>query len=172
MLVITPFTVIVESGMNSAVSEWCAAAGTASSARANAASATFDGVFIGFCPLTPLTATRSAPAGDEVEYRGAPAGSQRNRGDRGDHPLFLGARYRVSVTANRSIADARNFRCIDESLLTAGQPNEEQLEDAARQGVKVVVNLALHDDPRYSLRDEAGSVRALWMAYGRIPVQV
>src|SRR5882762_1156110 len=54
MLVITPFTVIVESGMNSAVSEWCAAAGTASSARANAASATFDGVFIGFCPLTPL----------------------------------------------------------------------------------------------------------------------
>jgi uncharacterized protein (TIGR01244 family) len=77
----------------------------------------------------------------------------------------------VCVTANRSIADTRNFRCIDESLLTAGQPNEEQLEDAARQGVKVVVNLALHDDPRYSLRDEAGSVRALGMQYVHIPVQ-
>jgi len=75
------------------------------------------------------------------------------------------------VRTSSSIADARNFRCLEETLLTAGQPNEEQLEDAARQGVSVVINLALHDDPRYALRDEAGSVRALGMQYVHIPVQ-
>jgi len=74
--------------------------------------------------------------------------------------------------ASNSIADVRNFRSLDdERLLTAGQPNEHQLKDAASQGVKVVINLALHDDPRYSLRDEEGSVRALGMQYVHIPVQ-
>lgn len=34
----------------------------------------------------------------------------------------------------------------------------------------VVINLALHDDPRYSLRDEATSVRALGLEYVHIPV--
>jgi uncharacterized protein (TIGR01244 family) len=66
--------------------------------------------------------------------------------------------------------EARNFRQVDERLLTAGQPNEAQLADAARQGVKVVINLALHDDPRYSLADEAGCVRGLGMKYVHIPV--
>lgn len=69
------------------------------------------------------------------------------------------------------LSDARNFRALDAHLLTAGQPNEEQLADAARQGCAVVINLALHDDPRYSLRDEAGTVRGLGMAYVHIPVQ-
>jgi len=74
--------------------------------------------------------------------------------------------------ANRSIAEARNFRALDDArLLTAGQPTEDQLADAARHGVQVVINLALHDDPRYSLRDEAGTVRALGMEYVHIPVQ-
>ena len=72
---------------------------------------------------------------------------------------------------NDSLSEARNFRHIDERLLTAGQPNEGQLADAARQGVKVVINLALHDDPRYSLSDEAGCVRGLGMDYVHIPVQ-
>jgi len=72
---------------------------------------------------------------------------------------------------NDSLGEARNFRQIDGSLLTAGQPNEAQLADAARQGVKVVINLALHDDPRYSLADEAGCVRGLGMDYVHIPVQ-
>jgi uncharacterized protein (TIGR01244 family) len=72
---------------------------------------------------------------------------------------------------NDSLSEARNFRQVDESLLTAGQPNEAQLADAARQGVKVVINLALHDDPRYSLADEAGCVRGLGMDYVHIPVQ-
>jgi len=34
-----------------------------------------------------------------------------------------------------------------------------------------VINLALHDDPRYSLADEAGCVRGLGMDYVHIPVQ-
>jgi protein tyrosine phosphatase (PTP) superfamily phosphohydrolase (DUF442 family) len=69
------------------------------------------------------------------------------------------------------LRDARNFREIDGTLLTAGQPSEAQLADAAGQGVQVVVNLALHDDPRYSLPDEAGCVRQLGMEYVHIPVQ-
>ena len=69
------------------------------------------------------------------------------------------------------LSEARNFRQVDESLLTAGQPNEAQLADAARQGVQGVVNLALHNDPRYSLADEAGCVRGLGMDYVHIPVQ-
>jgi len=70
-----------------------------------------------------------------------------------------------------SLSETRNFRQVGESLLTAGQPNEAQLADAARQGVKVVINLALHNDPRYSLDDEAGCVRGLGMDYVHIPVQ-
>ena len=34
-----------------------------------------------------------------------------------------------------------------------------------------MINLALHDDPRYSLPDEAESVRALGLEYVHIPVQ-
>ena len=69
------------------------------------------------------------------------------------------------------LSDTRNFRQVDERLLTAGQPDEGQLADAARQGVQVVINLALHDDPRYSLADEAGCARGLGMEYVHIPVQ-
>jgi uncharacterized protein (TIGR01244 family) len=71
---------------------------------------------------------------------------------------------------NNLLSETRNFRQVDETLLTAGQPNEAQLADAARQGIKVVINLALHDDRRYSLADEAGCVRALGMDYVHIPV--
>jgi protein tyrosine phosphatase (PTP) superfamily phosphohydrolase (DUF442 family) len=43
---------------------------------------------------------------------------------------------------------------------------------AARDaGVEVVINLALHDDPRYSLPDERGTVESLGMTYRHIPVQ-
>ena len=65
----------------------------------------------------------------------------------------------------------RHFREVNASLLTAGQPSEAQLADAASQGVEVVINLALHDDPRYSLADEPGCVRAAGMTYVHIPVQ-
>ena len=41
----------------------------------------------------------------------------------------------------------------------------------AQAGYVAVINLALHDDPRYSLADEAGDVRAANMDYIHIPVQ-
>jgi uncharacterized protein (TIGR01244 family) len=74
------------------------------------------------------------------------------------------------MTAAR-ITDIVNFRRIDASLDTAGQPSEEELAAAARDGIEVVINLALHDDPRYSLRDEPATVKALGMRYIHLPVK-
>jgi uncharacterized protein (TIGR01244 family) len=73
--------------------------------------------------------------------------------------------------ANTLLAQTYNFREANDRLLTAGQPNEAQLADAASQGVQVVINLALHDDPRYSLKDEPACVGAAGMTYVHIPVQ-
>jgi protein tyrosine phosphatase (PTP) superfamily phosphohydrolase (DUF442 family) len=70
-----------------------------------------------------------------------------------------------------ALTDARNFRRVDDRLATAGQPSEAQLAAAADEGVEVVINLALHGDPRYSLADERGSVESLGMRYVHIPVQ-
>lgn len=64
-----------------------------------------------------------------------------------------------------------NFRQADERLITSGQPSEGELAAFAAQGVEVVINLALHDNPRYSLADEAGTVANLGMQYIHIPVQ-
>lgn len=70
-----------------------------------------------------------------------------------------------------SIADIHNYRPASPELATSGQPNEAQLGAIATAGFDVVVNLALHDDPRYSLPDEPGTVRALGMDYVHIPVK-
>jgi protein tyrosine phosphatase (PTP) superfamily phosphohydrolase (DUF442 family) len=70
-----------------------------------------------------------------------------------------------------AIEDIYNYRQADARLATSGQPSEEELAAIARAGYTVIVNLALHDDPRYSLPDEAGSVRALGLSYVHIPVQ-
>lgn len=59
---------------------------------------------------------------------------------------------------------------VSETLATAGQPSQAQLAAIAAAGFEVVINLALHDDPRYSLKDEAGAVAALGMEYVHIPV--
>jgi protein tyrosine phosphatase (PTP) superfamily phosphohydrolase (DUF442 family) len=72
---------------------------------------------------------------------------------------------------DEALSNARNFRKVDDRLCTCGQPNERQLADAAARGVEVVINLALHDDPRYSLKDERGTVESLGMDYIHIPVQ-
>ena len=77
----------------------------------------------------------------------------------------------MSHTPGASLTQTRNFRQVADDLLTAGQPSEAQLADAAEHGCRVVINLALHDDPRYSLRDEAGCVRDLGLMYVHIPVQ-
>jgi protein tyrosine phosphatase (PTP) superfamily phosphohydrolase (DUF442 family) len=60
---------------------------------------------------------------------------------------------------------------VSASLATAGQPSEEQLAAVAAAGFEVVVNLALHNDPRYSLKDEAATVASLGMQYVHVPVQ-
>ncbi len=69
------------------------------------------------------------------------------------------------------LSKAHNFREVDRELSTAGQPNEAQLSSAAQDGFQVVINLALHTDPRYSLKDERGCVESLGMGYVHIPVQ-
>lgn len=55
-------------------------------------------------------------------------------------------------------------------LSSSGQPTEAQVASMAREGFEVVINLALHNDPRYSLRDESGLVQSLGMEYIHIPV--
>jgi uncharacterized protein (TIGR01244 family) len=68
------------------------------------------------------------------------------------------------------LSGIRNVRVLDEHLATSGQPSEAQLAAIAAAGYEVLINLALHDDPRYSLADEAGAVAALGMRYLHIPV--
>jgi len=64
-----------------------------------------------------------------------------------------------------------NYRPVSPRLAASGQPTEAQLAAIAAAGFEVVINLALHDDPRYSLADEPGTVRGLGMDYVHIPVQ-
>jgi uncharacterized protein (TIGR01244 family) len=68
------------------------------------------------------------------------------------------------------INDIYNFREASPDIATSGQPKEAQLAEIAAAGYEVVINLALHDDPRYSLPDERSSVQALGMDYIHIPV--
>lgn len=70
-----------------------------------------------------------------------------------------------------SLANIHNYRAVNEALCTSGQPTEEQLASIAAAGYEVIINLALHDDPRYSLPDEPGTVRSLGLTYVHIPVQ-
>lgn len=69
------------------------------------------------------------------------------------------------------VIDIDNFRAIDATLTTSGQTTEDQLRAVADEGYEVVINLALHDHPRYSLPDEAGLVESLGMTYIHIPVR-
>ena len=73
--------------------------------------------------------------------------------------------------AGARVTDIIGYLRIDDTLATSGQPTDEELAAAAREGAEVVINLALHDDPRYSLADEAGAVAALGMTYVHIPVK-
>ena len=72
----------------------------------------------------------------------------------------------MSATLN----DIYNHRQVSPDLATSGQPDEEELAAIAQAGYQVIVNIALHDDPRYSLSDEAASVKALGLEYIHIPV--
>jgi uncharacterized protein (TIGR01244 family) len=70
-----------------------------------------------------------------------------------------------------ALEEVYNYRAAGDRLATSGQPSEAQLAEIAAAGFETVVNLALHDDPRYSLADERASVESLGMAYVHIPVQ-
>lgn len=70
-----------------------------------------------------------------------------------------------------TLTSIRNYRAVDESLSTSGQPSVTQLREICEAGFTTVINLALHDDPRYSLPDETGVVQSLGMTYVHIPVQ-
>ena len=66
--------------------------------------------------------------------------------------------------------DIYNYRQVSDHLSTAGQPTEEQMRSAAEEGFAAVINLATFD-PGHSLKDEAGLVQSLGMAYHPIPVE-
>jgi protein tyrosine phosphatase (PTP) superfamily phosphohydrolase (DUF442 family) len=62
-----------------------------------------------------------------------------------------------------------NFLQLSDKLFTGGMPKADQLTDAAKQGVKVVMNLAPYDVP-HALPGEAELVHSLGMQYINIPV--
>jgi uncharacterized protein (TIGR01244 family) len=68
-----------------------------------------------------------------------------------------------------STSDIYNYFKVNDQLITAGQPTEEQLRAAAAEGFAVVINLATNDS-RTALADEAGAVRSLGLKYHHIPV--
>ena len=68
------------------------------------------------------------------------------------------------------INDIKNYFEVNDHLSSAGQPLEEQLKSVKDAGFEVVINLGLHNNPEYSLKDEAGSVKALGMDYIHIPI--
>jgi uncharacterized protein (TIGR01244 family) len=75
------------------------------------------------------------------------------------------------MSSGEAPAGVYNYRAVDDAIGTSGQPTEAQLAGIAKAGYRTVINLALHDDPRYSLPDEAQAVQSLGMAYVHIPVQ-
>ena len=84
--------------------------------------------------------------------------------------MTFSVQYSASVTTI-VLSDIHNYRQAAPDLATSGQPREDQLAAIAAAGYDTVINLALHDDPRYALNDEAASVAALGMEYVHIPVQ-
>lgn len=63
------------------------------------------------------------------------------------------------------------YRQASPGLATSGQPRENHFPAIAAAGYSTVINLALHDDKRYALPDEPGTVQRLGMTYVHIPVQ-
>ncbi len=68
-----------------------------------------------------------------------------------------------------SIFDITNFTPLTETLSTCGQPTEAQFAEIAREGIQVIINLAVNTSTS-ALQDEAGIVKALGLEYLHIPV--
>ncbi|MBT0571312.1 protein tyrosine phosphatase family protein [Curvibacter sp. CHRR-16] len=69
------------------------------------------------------------------------------------------------------ISEVVKYVKINELLHTAGQPKADQLSDLSREGFKLVVNLGLHNDPRYSVPEEPTILESQGIEYLHIPVQ-
>ena len=69
-----------------------------------------------------------------------------------------------------SLQDIYHFLPLSDRLFTAGMPTAEQLADAARAGVQVVINLATPNSER-ALPNESSVVESLGMTYIGVPVQ-
>ncbi len=68
------------------------------------------------------------------------------------------------------ISDIKNYAQVTDYLSSARQPLEKQLKSVRDAGFEIVINLGILNNPEYSLKDEAGSVRALGMEDSHIPV--
>ena len=62
-----------------------------------------------------------------------------------------------------------NFYEVSDTLACSGQPTDDQLKQLATEQYQVVVNLGLLNT-KYSLPDEAASVKAMQLDYYHIPV--
>ena len=67
------------------------------------------------------------------------------------------------------IEEIKNYALVSQSLATAGQPTETQIEEIKENGFDAVINLGLLDQP-YSLKNEKGKVESLGMRYVHIPI--
>lgn len=68
------------------------------------------------------------------------------------------------------IQEIKNYYKVNDLLSLGGQPTEEQLRSLSRDGFKIIINLATIN-PRYSLPNEAASVRSFGMIYYHVPVE-
>ncbi len=73
-------------------------------------------------------------------------------------------------TVGESLESIFNFLPLSETLITAGQPTEQQLVTVKAGGYKTVVNLAL-GSAHNALADERSTVESLGMRYVHIPVE-
>jgi protein tyrosine phosphatase (PTP) superfamily phosphohydrolase (DUF442 family) len=77
--------------------------------------------------------------------------------------------YEITRENLMGTQDIFNYIQVNETLITGGQPTEDEIRSAAAEGFTTVINLATFR-PGDSLEDEAGLVRSLGMAYYAIPV--
>ena len=68
-----------------------------------------------------------------------------------------------------STSDIYNYLKVNERVITAGQPTEEQLRAAAAEGITCVINLVPSEN-QSALANEGAIVQALGMKYQHIPV--
>jgi protein tyrosine phosphatase (PTP) superfamily phosphohydrolase (DUF442 family) len=65
--------------------------------------------------------------------------------------------------------DIYHYQYLDGNLSSSGMPTADQMQEVAKAGVQLVINLAPHDVPN-GIPEEAGLVNSLGMEYINIPV--